>query len=97
MFFTLLLVTFVLSLLVSVILVRAFNQPVERILQRIINDAIHDAWLKYLKFAICVYRASNLSDREKGAIYVSCSPMAWRSDLNKIRVWSINKNFESLK
>lgn len=34
MFFTLLLVTFVLSLLVSVILVRAFNQPIERILSR---------------------------------------------------------------
>jgi len=59
MFFTLLVVTFVLSLLVSVILVRVFSQPVERILKRIIADAIHDAWLKYLKFAICVVGVSS--------------------------------------
>ncbi|MBX3652312.1 MAG: hypothetical protein KF771_13160 [Burkholderiales bacterium] len=59
MFFTLLVVTFVLSLLVSAILVRVFSQPVERILKRIIADAIHDAWLKYLKFAICVVGVSS--------------------------------------
>lgn len=59
MFFTLLIVTFVLSLLVSAILVRVFSSPVERILKRIIADAIHDAWLKYLKFAICVVGVSS--------------------------------------
>ena len=59
MFFTLLIVTFVLALLVSLILVRVFSQPVERILKRIIADAIHDAWLKYLKFAICVVGVSS--------------------------------------
>lgn len=59
MFFTLLIVTFVLALLVSLILVRVFSQPVERILQRIIADAIHEAWLKYLKFAICVVGISS--------------------------------------
>lgn len=59
MFFTLLIVTFVLALLVSAILVRVFSQQIERILKRIINDAIHDAWLKYLKFAICVVGISS--------------------------------------
>jgi len=59
MFFTLLGVTFVLALLVSVILVRVFSNPIERILKRIIADAIHEAWLKYLKFAICVVGVSS--------------------------------------
>lgn len=59
MFFALLIVTFALALLVSVALVRMFSQPLGRILQRIINDPIHDAWLKYLKFAICVVGVSS--------------------------------------
>lgn len=59
MFFTLLVVTFVLALLVSAILVRVFSPPIERILKRIIADAIHDAWLKYLKFAIGVVGVSS--------------------------------------
>jgi len=59
MFFTLLVITFVLALLVSVILVRVFSHPIERILKRIIADAIHEAWLKYLKFTICVVGVSS--------------------------------------
>lgn len=59
MFFTLLVITFVLALQVSVILVRAFSNPIELILKRIIADAIHEAWLKYLKFAICVVGVSS--------------------------------------
>jgi hypothetical protein len=59
MFFALLIVTFALALAVSAGLVRLFSNPLERILQRIIVDPIHDAWLKYLKFAIYVVGVSS--------------------------------------
>ena len=53
-FFALLFVTFIISLVVSLIAVRAFAGPIEAILNRIINDAISEAWVRYLKFAIYV-------------------------------------------
>ncbi|WP_240928973.1 hypothetical protein [Iodobacter violaceini] len=58
MFFTLLLVTFVLSFSVSAIVVRIFSTPIDQILKRIIADEISSAWLKYLKFAIFVVGVS---------------------------------------
>jgi multidrug efflux pump subunit AcrB len=54
MFLTLLLVTFAIALAVSALVVRLFSPSLAAILQRIISDAISDAWLKYLKFAIYV-------------------------------------------
>lgn len=58
MFFTLLLITFVLSFSVSAIVVRIFSTPIDQILKRIIADEISSAWLKYLKFAIFVVGVS---------------------------------------
>jgi hypothetical protein len=54
MFVTLLAVTFLISLLVSAVVVAMFAKPIDGILQRIIADPISQAWVKYVKFAIYV-------------------------------------------
>jgi hypothetical protein len=54
MFMTLLLVTFLIALGVATIVVRMFNNPIERILQRLIPDEISMAWARYLMFALYV-------------------------------------------
>lgn len=54
MFITLLLVTFVISFAVCLIVVKLFHTPLNSILNRLIEDAISVAWLRYLKFAIYV-------------------------------------------
>jgi len=59
MLISLLVVTFLISLLVSFITARIFNQPLESILKRIIPEDISSAWLKYLHFAIYVVGISN--------------------------------------
>ena len=59
MFITLLAVTFIISLSMSFAAVAMFGKPVEGILRRIISDEINRAWLKYLKFAICVVGVSS--------------------------------------
>ncbi len=59
MFITLLAVTFVISLVVSLTVVAMFKKPIDGILQRIISDPISEAWVKYVKFAICVVGISS--------------------------------------
>lgn len=59
MFITLLAVTFVISLIVSGIVVVMFAKPIDGILQRIISDPISQAWVKYVKFAIYVVGISS--------------------------------------
>jgi len=59
MFITLLAVTFVISVVVSGIVVRMFAKPIDGILQRIISDPISQAWVKYVKFAIYVVGISS--------------------------------------
>lgn len=54
MFITLLLVTFVIALAVSALVARFFQEPIERILDRIVEKDLSYAWTKYLKFAIYV-------------------------------------------
>jgi hypothetical protein len=54
MFITLLAATFVISFVVSTIVVLFFSRPLDKILDRIISDQISGAWSKYLKFAIYV-------------------------------------------
>ncbi|MBN1787295.1 MAG: hypothetical protein JW806_02765 [Sedimentisphaerales bacterium] len=54
MFITLLVATFVIAFVVSTIVVLFFSKPADKILNRIISDAISTAWSKYLKFAIYV-------------------------------------------
>lgn len=58
MFLTLLIVTFIVAVVVSFLLVRVFAGPIDRILRRIIADEISAAWLRYMKFAICVVGVS---------------------------------------
>jgi hypothetical protein len=59
MFITLLAVTFFISLTVALIVVYIFGKPIENILHRIISDEISRAWVKYIKFAICVVGVSS--------------------------------------
>jgi lysylphosphatidylglycerol synthetase-like protein (DUF2156 family) len=54
MFFTLLFVTFALSIVVSFVVVKTFDKPVATIFKRIINDEISAVWEKYIKFAAYV-------------------------------------------
>jgi len=54
MFITLLIATFVISFVVSSIVVLFFARPINKILDRIISDQISRAWSKYLKFAIYI-------------------------------------------
>ena len=54
MFYLLLIVTFLVALLVCYIVSRLFNDSIYKILQLIVPEAINEAWLKYIKFAIYV-------------------------------------------
>lgn len=59
MFIILLVVTFVISFTVCFILVKIFSKPLSSILDRLIEETISSAWLKYLKFAIYVVGISS--------------------------------------
>ena len=54
MFLTLLTVTFLIAIAVSFIIVKLFENSINKILARIIKDEISGAWARYLKFAIFV-------------------------------------------
>lgn len=54
MFYLLLIVTFLVALLVCYIVSRLFNDSIYKILNLIVPEAINEAWLKYIKFAIYV-------------------------------------------
>lgn len=54
MFFSLLLVTFLLATAVSFGVVRLFDTPIAAILLRLIQDEISEAWRRYIKFAAFV-------------------------------------------
>ncbi|MBZ0264661.1 hypothetical protein K8I28_08320 [bacterium] len=74
MFILLMLVTFVIAFVVSMIVVRLFKGPMQMILDRIISDEISSAWLRYLIFAIFVVGISGgvrVWDLEK---YITPSP-----------------------
>jgi hypothetical protein len=49
-----LIVTFLVALLVCYIVSRLFNDSIYKILKLIVPEAINEAWLKYIKFAIYV-------------------------------------------
>ena len=54
MFLTLLLLTFVISLLVSFLVARLFERPIRQILARLVPEDLTGAWQRYLTFAIYV-------------------------------------------
>lgn len=54
MFFTLLIVTFAISISVCFGVVKIFDTPIAAIFNRIIQDKISRAWVKYIKFAAYV-------------------------------------------
>ena len=68
MFYYLIISTFALALLVSFIVMRLFSSSINAILARIIHDPIHEAWVKYTKFAGMVVGTSSgirIYDMEK--------------------------------
>ena len=70
MFITLLITTFLISVFVSFLVARLFNNPIEKILNRLIEDSISNAWVKYLKFAIYVVGISSGVDVWKLSQYI---------------------------
>jgi hypothetical protein len=59
MFLALLVVTFLVATVVCMIVMRAFQKPVDQILSRIIADEISGAWRRYLMFAMYVVGVSS--------------------------------------
>ena len=59
MFLTLLLVTFLISALMSFLVVWLFRRPIRRILERIDADEISGAWVKYITFGLYVVGISS--------------------------------------
>ena len=58
MFFTLLIVTFVIAVAVSFGAVRLFDKPIASILRRIVAEELSGAWHRYIKFAAYVVGVS---------------------------------------
>jgi hypothetical protein len=54
MFFTLLVVSFIVSAAVCFAVTKIFQKPIGGILQRLIKEDIFSSWLKYLTFAVYV-------------------------------------------
>ena len=54
MFFTLLIITFLIALAVSYGVVRLFDRPIGSILRRIVAEELSGAWCRYIKFAAYV-------------------------------------------
>ena len=59
MFLTLLVVTFLISLVVSYFVVMIFKRPIDRILKRVIADEISEAWVRYITFGLYVVGVSS--------------------------------------
>ena len=51
MFFTLLVITFLIALAVSFGVARLFDRPMASILRRIVAEELSGAWHRYIKFA----------------------------------------------
>lgn len=58
MFYSLLLVTFLLALAVSFVVVRLFRGSIQKILDRIVADELSTAWARYISFAVYVVGVS---------------------------------------
>jgi hypothetical protein len=74
MFITLLVVTFLVSLAVSLAVVAIFNKSIASILGRITSGEVSEAWAKYIRFTVVVVGVSGgvrLWDMER---YISASP-----------------------
>ena len=77
MFYYLMFTTFILALVVSLLVMRIFSQPINTILARIIHDPIHTAWAKYTHFAGLVVGTSSgvrIYDMEKYISPVNYGP-----------------------
>ena len=87
MFFTLLIVTLLLSLAVTFIVVTTFDKSIGRLLSHIIQDQISEIWQKYIKFVAYVVGISSgvriyklegyISARYKDAVVLELNKERW--------------------
>ena len=87
MFFTLLLVTFILAIMVCFGVIRTFDKSIAAIFHRIIQDEIASVWHKYIKFAAYVVGISGgvriyqleryVSARHKDTEVLVLNPERW--------------------
>jgi len=98
MFILLLAVTFVLAVTVSWLLTRVFHKPIAQILDRIIGEAVADAWARYLTFAVYVVGISGgvrVWDFEKYLIGppdgqpAALTPEAWTMEIYRAIVGTL--------
>lgn len=54
MFITLLVVNFIVAFAVCFVIDRIFNNPISKILKRLVSEDIHSVWTRYIIFAIYV-------------------------------------------
>ncbi len=73
MFITLLITTFIISVIVSFLVVKLFSNSIDKILNRLIEDSLSNAWVKYLKFAIYVVGISSGVNVWKLSQYIGTS------------------------
>ncbi|HNQ35376.1 MAG TPA: hypothetical protein PKN80_04845 [bacterium] len=58
MFIALLIVNFLVALLVCTVIVRVFGDSIDRILRRLVQEDIYNAWVRYITFTIYVVGVS---------------------------------------
>lgn len=73
MFITLLITTFIISVIVSFLVVKLFSNSIDKILNRLIEDSLSNAWVKYLKFAIYIVGISSGVNVWKLSQYIGTS------------------------
>lgn len=99
MFFTLLLVTFVIATVVSIAVVQFFEKSISQILHRIVADELAEAWVKYIKFAAYVVGVSGgvrvysleqyVNGRFPGQVISDMSSEAWALEVYRTLIGTL--------
>lgn len=90
MFFTLLIVTFVIALGVSALVAQMFDKPIGQILARIIGDEISAGWQKYVRFALYVVGISGGVSLWRLEQYISGdTPLAMTSEQWVLEIYRV--------
>lgn len=92
MFVTLLLVSFLVSSVVSVLVALIFKSSISQIMKRIVDESISEAWTKYLFFAVIVTGVSGgirIWDLER---YISPDPSVQGKDVSSALLLVLNSD-----
>ena len=87
MFIMLLVINFIIAFVVAMIVALLFQNPVDKILHRLVNEEIYIAWRKYITFAIYVVGISGgvrvwdlekyLTPKSEGGIVLQLTQDRW--------------------